>query len=189
MSDNDIARVYAASLVEFGQEKNLLVDFEEEIKCISELVSEDKSFHLFLSSPGILREKKKDLVDRVFKGKISDFIVNFLNVLIENDRLYLLDDICVAVVERIDRVVGRERVTVTVAETLDATLKSKIVATLKNTLKKEIIIHEVINKAIIGGIIIRIGDMVIDGSLANGLKKMKNTLLNSKVRSEAAYED
>ena len=189
MSDNDIARVYAASLVEFGQEKNLLIDFEEEIKFISELVTEDKSLHLFLSSPGIPRESKKDLVNKALRGKISDFMVNFLNVLIDNDRQSLLADICAAVVEKIDRVSGRERITITVADSIDEAMKNRIAATLKSTLKKDVIITEKINKSILGGIIIRIGDMVIDGSLAKDLKRIKNNLLNSKVRSEAAYED
>ncbi len=133
MSGNDIARVYAASLVEFGQEKNILVELEEEIKFISELISEDESLYMFLSSPGIPREKKKDLANRVFKGGISDFIVNFINVLIDNDRLSMLDEIREAVVERIDRVCGRARVTVTVSDTLDESLKNRIAAALKKS--------------------------------------------------------
>jgi len=56
-------------------------------------------------------------------------------------------------------------------------------------LGKEIIITEQVDESILGGIIIKINDLVIDGSLAKGLKNIRRNLLNSKVRSEMAYED
>jgi F-type H+-transporting ATPase subunit delta len=68
-------------------------------------------------------------------------------------------------------------------------LKNKLLAKLKDILKKDIILNEEIDKEILGGIIIKIGDTVIDGSLVKDLKNITNNMLNSKVRSELAYED
>ena len=89
----------------------------------------------------------------------------------------------------IDDVNNRQRVTIITSVDLDSTLKSKLTAKLKDVLKKEIIIKEEIDPSILGGIIIKVGDTVIDGSLAKDLRNIKNNLLNSKVRSEVAYED
>ncbi|MDR3237005.1 MAG: F0F1 ATP synthase subunit delta, partial [Spirochaetia bacterium] len=60
---------------------------------------------------------------------------------------------------------------------------------LKKKFNKDVIINEKTDKNILGGIIIKAGDLVIDGSLAENLKKIRYSLLNSKVRSEVAYED
>ena len=60
---------------------------------------------------------------------------------------------------------------------------------MKAKFKKEIILNEVVKSEILGGIIIKVGDTVIDGSLAKDLKNIKKNLLKSKVRSEVAYED
>jgi F-type H+-transporting ATPase subunit delta len=68
-------------------------------------------------------------------------------------------------------------------------LLDKIKLEVGKKLNKEIIITEQVDESILGGIIIKIGDLVIDGSLAKGLKNIRRNLLNSKVRSEMAYED
>ena len=68
-------------------------------------------------------------------------------------------------------------------------MREKITETLKSKFRKEIILDEIIDQKIIGGIVIRVGDLIIDASLAKDLKNIKEKLLISKVRSEAAYED
>ena len=65
----------------------------------------------------------------------------------------------------------------------------KISKDLGKKFDKTVIINEEIDESIIGGIILKIGDMVIDGSIAKDLIKIKEKLINSKVRSELAYED
>jgi F-type H+-transporting ATPase subunit delta len=152
-------------------------------------MTDNKDFRHFLTSPGITKDAKKDFIEKIFKGKLSDSIVNFLKVLIDNDRQSAIVEINEALAGLIDDVNNRQRVTIITSVDLDSTLKSKLAAKLKNIFKKEIIIKEEIDPSILGGIIIKVGDTVIDGSLAKDLRNIKNDLLNSKVRSEAAYED
>lgn len=189
MAANDIARVYASSLIDIGQEKKILPDIEEEIKFIAGMITENKDFRQFLVSPGITKDAKKDFIEKVFKGKLSDSIVNFLKVLVDNDRQSAIVEIYEALEGFIDDVNNRQRVTIITSVDLDSSLKSKLAAKLKDVFKKEIILKEEIDPSILGGIIIKVGDTVIDGSLAKDLRNIKNNLLNSKVRSEAAYED
>ncbi len=189
VSSNDIARVYASSLIEVGQEQNILSDLEEEMKFLSDLMADKADLSLFLGSPAIPRDAKKDFVDKVFKGKLSGYIVNFLKVLIENDRQSCIHDIYRAFMEQMDNVYNRQRVTVISSVPLDASLKSKLTEKMKGIIQKNVLLIEEIDPGILGGIIIKIGDRVIDGSLKKDLRNIRYNLLNCKVRSEAIYED
>lgn len=189
MAANDIARVYASSLVELGQEKKILSDIEEEIKFLADLVVENKELNLFLTSPGITKETKKGFIDKVFSGKLSDDMIHFLKVLIDNDRQSSIVGIHEAVIDIVNDINNLQEVTIITSDPMDSSVKTKMTARLKEVFKKEIILHEKTDKSILGGIIIKVGDTVIDGSLIKDLKNIKGNLLNSKVRSEMAYED
>lgn len=189
MATNELGRVYASSLVEIGQAKNQLAALEEEMKFVADLMADDQDFRKFLLSPGISKDAKKDFLVKVFGGQLSETMLNFLRVLIDNDRQDVITDIHEAMSEIIDRLSNRMRATITTSHSLEASLKEKILSGLKDKYKKDIIMEEKIDAGILGGIIIRIGDLVIDGSLSKDLRNIKSNLLNSKVRSEAVYED
>jgi F-type H+-transporting ATPase subunit delta len=181
--------VYAASLVQIGQEKGTLSQLEEEIGFVSSLIVTDRDFRQFLTSPSFSKERKKEFVQKVFQGNLSDDFINFLNVLIDNERQSALPDIYDAIKAMIDEANNRIRVTVVTPHGCEKATVDQITSELKNKYKKEIILNEVVKSDILGGIIIKIGDTVIDGSLAKDLKNINKNLINSKVRSEAAYED
>jgi F-type H+-transporting ATPase subunit delta len=115
--------------------------------------------------------------------------VNLLKLLIDNGRQTSIADIYEAFVEYNDNAHNRQRITVISQSSLDSSLLDKIKSEVGKKFGKEIIITEQVDASILGGIIIKIGDIVIDGSLAKGLKNIRSNLLNSKVRSELAYED
>jgi len=186
---NDVARVYASSLAELGKKNDSLEQYEEEIKFVADLVSGDSNLRNFFLSPGISRETKKIFLNKVFKNKLSDDIIYFLCVLIDNERQSSIGDMYDAMTEIVDNARNRQKATVTTCDGLDGSTIEKITGTLRDVFKKEIIINEQIDKGILGGIVIKVGDLVIDGSLARGLKNIRNSLLKSKVRSELAYED
>ena len=186
---NEVARVYASSLAEIGQEKNILNQLEEEMKFVTELLKEDRELNQFFTSPGFSKDSKKDFISKVFSGKLSESVVNLLNLLVENDRQAIVGDIYLALNKLIDEANNRKEVTIVSCEKLDESSIDNIKAKLKDKLNKDIVINEEIDKSILGGIIIKIDDLVIDGSLSKGLKNIRKNLLNSKVRSEVAYED
>ena len=189
MAVNEVARVYASSLIEVGQENKVLEQIDEEVKFINEIFSDDRELRLFINSPGFAKESKKEFLDKIFSGKLSDYTLNFLKLLIENDRQSEINEIYIALSGLIDEINNRKKVTLITRESLDKNTLKKIQDNLKDKLKKDIIIIEEIDESILGGIIIKIDDLVIDGSLAKDLKNIRNDLLNSKVRSDVAYED
>jgi F-type H+-transporting ATPase subunit delta len=189
VAGNDIARVYATSLLEIGQDKNVLAQLEEELGFVSSLLKEDNEFSNYLTSPGFTKESKKEFIGKVFSDKLSDYIINFLYVLIEHGRQSVIPEINTAFNGLLDEANNRMRVDVVSTVKLESATLDKIIGELKKKYNKDIIVSEKIDEKILGGIIIEIGDLVIDGSLASNLKKIKYNLLNSKVRSDMAYED
>lgn len=189
MAANEVARVYASALLDIGQERKILSQLEEELGFIVKLLDDDRDLVLFFNAPGVTKDSKKDFVDRIFKGELSEISVNFLKTLIDNNRQLSIKDIHEALIELIDELNNRQRVRVVSSSSLTAEASKKIKDALEKKFNKEIIIEQVVDETIIGGIVIKIGDLVIDGSLAKDLRNIKELLLSSKVRSEAAYED
>jgi F-type H+-transporting ATPase subunit delta len=186
---NEVSRVYAGALLELGKENNLLQQIGEELGALSQLLREDAEFRVYCKTPGISKDSKKNFLDKVFQGKFSDIIVNFLKVLVDNGRLADLDSIHETFLEFLDVESSRIRVMITGSSKLDDALMAKVKSALAAKFKKEIIIEEKVDTSILGGVIIRIGDTIIDGSLVKDLNNIRRNLLSSKVRSEAAYED
>ncbi len=189
MAGKNIAKLYASSLVEISHKGNILAQVEEEIQYIHELFSENAELFGFFTARGISKVRKRNIVKNVFGDNLGKFTVNLLNIMIDNDReseiLKLRDEFK----EEIDRIKNIQKVTIVSSTELSSQIKDKVINIFKEKLKKDISLQENTDSAILGGIIIKYDDLVIDGSLAKDLKKLKNNLLNSKIGSEVAYED
>jgi len=186
---SNVQNVYASALFEIGVDNNLLIQFEEELGVVSDILAEEGDLKLYLDSQGISKESKKSFISRVFSGNLNDFLVNFIKVTIDNDRQHLISGIYYSLIQMIDVEMNRQRVTIISSIKLDESILERIKDAVAKTLAKNIIIDELIDELILGGIIIKIGDLVIDGSLAKDLQNMKKKLLYCKVRSDGIYED
>ncbi len=186
---NEVARVYAGALLEIGKEQNILDQVAEELKFIIDLLKEDADFLHYMKAPGFTKESKKSLIDKVFKNQLSDIIINFFSVLIDNDRHSIIEEVYESLSQLLDVEKNRLRVKVISSTKLEESVLSKVQSALQDKFKKQIILEEKVDQSIIGGIIIRIGDLIIDGSISKDLKNIREKLLLSKVRSEVAYED
>jgi len=189
VASNEVGSVYAGALLELAQSEDVVSQVEEELAFVAELARSDRDLMIYLNSPGISSESKKAFIDKAFSGELSEIIVNFLKVLIDNDRQSDIPSINEAMVVLIDDINNRQRVTLISSSKLEDELKNKIIKTLEDKLQKSIVVDETVDESILGGIVIKIGDLMIDGSLVNDLQKLREKLINSKVRSEVAYED
>ena len=189
MAGNNIARVYATALFDAAREKNIQEQLHEELEFVVELFSTNEDFRLYMTSPGFSKGIKKNFVEKVFSDNLSEYIVNFLHVLIENGRQSELPMINTVFGDLVNELNGRMRVEVLSVSKLDSEILENIKRVLKAKFNKDVIVDEKTDDSILGGVIIKAGDMVIDGSLFENLKKIRYNLLNSKVRSEVAYED
>ena len=189
VKDRKVANIYAGALLEIGQENNTLERIEEELNFLSGLFSEDKRLMQFLNTPGITIASKKDFVDKVLKDRLSDVSMNFLKLLIDNGRQSIIQSVHELLIGLIDQVYNRQRVVVVTSGKLEKGTLGELRDLLREKYEKEIILQEEIDESILGGIILKIGDLIVDGSLANDLRNIEKSLLRRKVRSESSYED
>ncbi len=186
---NEVSRVYAGALLEIGLESKSLFQLQEELSFIVDLLSSDSDFENFLNAPVIPRQTKKNFINKIFKDKLSEDTVGFLDVLLDNDRQKFLKDIYHSFVEQIDAANKRQRIKLISSVKLNEKMLGDIKSVMSKKFNKDISIEETVDESIIGGFIIEINDRIIDGSVANSLKNIKQKLLKSKVSSGVAYED
>lgn len=189
MADKNIARIFAESLSEIGKSKNILPDLENELGTVTGLFYEEKELDGYFNSHDIPRQKKKEFIEKLFSGKLSDYVINMLKSTIGFNCINDLNEIYNEFIKQVDLIQNRQRVTVTTRFELDDSMRKNIKSALSKKLNKEIILDETIDENILGGIIIKISDLLIDGSIANQLKRIKKNLIISKVGSNGAYED
>ena len=186
---NEVSRVYAGALLEIGLETKNIPLLEEELSLVVELLSDDNNLGEFLNAPVIPRHIKKNFINKIFNDKLSVDTVGFLNVLVDNDRQNYIEDIHQSFIEQIDAVNKRQRIKLISSVKLNEKILGDIKAVLSKKLNKDISIEEEVDESIIGGFVIEINDRIIDGSVANSLKNMRDRLLKCKVASGVAYED
>lgn len=163
------AITYANSLIEADNNYDKIL---KDLQSVSEIVQESKDFAEIMSNPTIATQIKNEIVNEIFDNKISDKVINFIKILADKKRFSELDEITEAYSNKVDEINNVKRVEVISAVELSTTQKEKAIEKLQNRLKKNVIVNWTQNKDIIGGLIIKIDDNVIDNSLKNKLEKL-----------------
>jgi F-type H+-transporting ATPase subunit delta len=142
-----------------------------------------------LASGFIHAEEKVKIVDRTFSGHVSPLVLNFLRVLAQHERLESLRDIVHSAREQYAVMRGLVRVEVTTATQLSNELAAKIKEQLRSTLGGEPVLVPRIRPELIGGIVLRVGDAVYDGSVAAQLADVRGRIINRSVHEIQSRRD
>jgi F-type H+-transporting ATPase subunit delta len=189
VADKEAAKIYAGVLLDIGVENKILPRIEEELGNVSGIFSSEKDLMLFLTAPVISKVKKKDLINRLFSDKYCPDIINFLKVLIDNDRQAIVPEIYRQFTRLTDQISNRQRIKIITSAALDKDTLKRIEKSISEKLKKTVITETEVDKSILGGIIIRIDDKLIDGSIAKDLNRIRKKLIERQIGSGMAYED
>ena len=181
MRDETVARSYAETLFDLAQRHEGLEVFGEGIKLVEELLDQDPSFRLFLETPRIAATDKKSVIRKAFGGELPEQLVRFLLVTVDKRRQRLLRDISVQYHALLDEHEGRTHVEVTVARPVDDATKDLLAQRLAGLVGKTAIPHVRVRPDILGGIIVRTGDTIYDGSVRRQLDGMRRQLLKAKL--------
>jgi F-type H+-transporting ATPase subunit delta len=170
-----IATVYVnAYLDAAGQESAGAA--EELISFVDDVLASQSDFSQLLCGTSLGQDDKIQLIDRIVAGRATPQFTNFLKVLARHDRLALLPTIRQLAEAEFERRAGKRRVSVTsAAEISDQTLDS-IRSTLRSSLSIEPILETRVDSTLIGGLVIRVGDTVYDGSLKTQIKQLRARL-------------
>lgn len=175
------ARVYARSLFEMAEKQGGQSAIEESISDLEEIVDLARSnaqFAELLSSPSVSTKDRAASLDKIFKGRVNDLTYRFLHVLNDKGRIGRLPSITAAFDSEVQAKFGRVEVDVFTAQPVDADLLRTMKDRLGQVMGKEVVLHPYTDANMLGGVKFRIGDQLIDASLATRLRKMKDQLDN-----------
>ena len=180
MIQESLVEGYAQALFEVAVEKGDTGDIEKDMDGVKELLSANKEFRSILYHPSITKTDKKDIVDKVIVSQCSSkWVKNLLCVLIDKRRERILDYLPDAYKGVAGRIRGVVPVKVQTAIPLTEDRLGKLKKNLEKLTNKKVEIETEVNKDIIGGMIIRIENKIIDGSITNHLKNLKKSLLKT----------
>ena len=175
-----IARNYAQALMGLsGSDLGLQETYLREIKSINELINNVKEAKQVLENPGITKDEKKKLVE-TFQHNISATVVNFLYLLIDKNRFNILSEIQDELTKLVNKAKGIVIAEVYSTKELDSSTANMIVETLRRSVStddvKEIKIDQRVDPLLIGGLKVKINDLVYDGSIKERLDNIKRRL-------------
>ncbi len=177
MRDSTIARNYAEALVTLAQRAGDLDGWGRMIEDVAQLVTNDIKVRRFLESPRVPVTAKKEILRKAFQDTMPRLMVRFLEALVQNRRQLLIPEISAEYATLVDETLGRVRAEVTLARDPQPGELEAIAASLSKTLGRTAVAHVRVNPDIIGGVIVRVGDYVKDGSVRRRLGVLKSKLV------------
>lgn len=184
MRRHPVTGAYAEALLAIAEEQKKSDEFGEELGSLQGIFVQSRDLRILFESPKVPRAEKVALLDRVFGGKVSTPVLNLLKTLVERGRQTLFPEICVVFSEKLDEARGRTHVTITSASALSDELRDRIVAAIGQKTGRTVVSAERVDEDLLGGVKIRIGDTVIDGSIRTRLNKMREALAAPRIGSE-----
>lgn len=166
--------VYAKALLGFGQKSGKTDSLIDELGGVVGAVNALPKFKSALESPRISIEGKSAMIDKAFGGKISKELSNFLKIVGSKGRFDCLSTVLGSAKKMHDEMSGRVEATVTTAEAIDDSVRQKISDQLAKALGKDVNLTPIVSPDIIGGMIVRVGDTVYDGSVTSQLSQVRS---------------
>ena len=168
---------YALALYQVAEEKGKVKEYLGDLRAICDLIDNNSDFKAVIKHPQISTKKKKETFIKIFKGNIDEELLSFLLILIEKDRIaYIREKL--NEMEKIH--LERENTLIAVVKTAVPMLENEAKALKENLEKKydkKIIMTTEVDKTILGGVFVRVGNDVIDGTVRSKLDEMKDIML------------
>lgn len=176
MSENTtIARPYAQAVFEQAVEEGNIAQWSSLLKLLAKIVS-DPLMRRLLTDPRVSKAQLQDILTELCGGQLSATGINFIKVLVQASRLKYVAQISALFEKHWADKEGRIDINVITAYELDPEQKTRITAVMAKRLDKQVSISSLVDQSLIGGMIIRAGDSVIDASLRGRLNELRKTL-------------
>lgn len=177
MRDATIARNYAEALLELARRADDPAGWGKLIRDVANGIRQDLTLQRFLESPKISEAEKNEIFFQALGDRVPRHFLRFLQTLVRKRRQMLIPEISNEYDKLLDVHEGRVHATVTVAREASAEDESIIARQLSRVVGKTVVPHVNVNPAILGGIVVRIGDTVMDGSVRRRLSRLRNRML------------
>lgn len=180
-----VSKTYGDALFGLAVEENRVDEFAAEVEVIRNVLEENGDFEKVLAHPEISKEQKLQLVEMVFKGQVSDELTGFLRIVVTKDRYRDLKEIFTYFTAQVKEYKKIGVAQVTSAVELSADQKNKIEKKLLATTDyKEMEISYKVDESVIGGLLIRIGDRIVDSTIRSRLTALTGSLMKISLEAE-----
>ncbi len=168
-----LEKTYADALFQLAVEDNSLDETYKELNQITDIFKDNADYLKVLCVPTVNAKDKLESLSKVFEGKISVFLYNFLGVLIDKNRISLIHKINSEFTDMYNDKNGILEVIVTTINPLNLTIKEKLIKKLELISSKSIILIEIIDPSILGGIVLSYKNTQIDASVKSKLDNIR----------------
>jgi F-type H+-transporting ATPase subunit delta len=177
MREPTIAKNYAEALLDLAQKDGDLAKWGRLIDQVSNAMQSDAKLNQFLESPRVAAAEKNRIFAQALEGQVPQPFLRFLQALIRNRRQMLIPQVATQFHTLVDVVENRVHAAVTVAKPASEADQKLIADRLTKVVGKQVVPHFYVNPAIIGGVVARVGDTVLDGSVRKRLATLKSRML------------
>jgi ATP synthase F1 delta subunit len=174
----DAARVYAEALFAAGEDKGKINELQDQLGRFADAVDADRELQVFLFSPYLSSQDKKEGLARAVTGAEPEF-ANFLELLVEKGRMPEIFRIRREYEELWKKANRRLDVTVTSAIELDPSVVGKIGEEVERQTGEKVELSSEVDDGILGGIVLRVGNMVLDASIRTRLEKLRKSVASA----------
>ena len=173
-----VGATYGEALFELAVEEGREEELMNEVILLRELLSENPDFGKLMNHPKVLKEDKLEVLESVFKGRVSEELVGFLHLIVSKDRYGEIDSILDYFIDEVKQVKGIGVAYVATALDLSEAKKKEVEQKLLSTTSfTRMEMHYQVDESLIGGMVIRIGDRVVDSSIRSKLSGLERELL------------
>lgn len=177
---SQVANRYAQALFDLAVESDVADTMYSQIEDLSNVIYQNKELYSVLRSPLITKDDKKKVIDSIFEEKLDRYTLNFIKVLVDNDRTTEIKN----VVEEYKKLLNErnnilEGVAITAIEMDKENLRA-LEEKLSLKYNKKVILENKIDESIIGGVVVKIGNEEIDSSVRNRLNTLRESLIEVK---------
>lgn len=175
-----VAKRYAKALFEVALGQQQVAQVEEQLNLVSETLKSNPEFDKLLRHPNLDTSAKVGMLHNVFQGGVSESVLNTISLLIERGRASILTSLTDEYVKIANETLGQAKAIVTSPAPLSEREQAEIAARFSELTGKTIKLENVINPALLGGLQVRIGDRLYDGSLSGKLNRLSQSLSASQ---------
>jgi F-type H+-transporting ATPase subunit delta len=174
MADIRVASRYVKSLIGLAVEQGVLEEVHRDMLAFELVCKESRAFSMMLRSPVIRHEKKRDILEKIFTGKVNPLTLAIMDILTRKNREPLLQAIAKEFHNAYNEYKGISKASITTTIPMDQELRTKIENIVKKLSDKKLVeIDEKTDPSLIGGFVLNVGDRQIDASIKSKLEKLK----------------
>ncbi len=173
---------YARALLEAAREKGKIEILQSQSGELLKLLEETEDLEVLLNSPQISTSRKKEFIQNLIGGELEGELLNFILLLIDRERQGRLQDILRLFIRLGDRERNIVKARVYTVELLEEKEKDMLRENLSRALNKTVIIENRIDRGILGGIKVKAGNVLLDGSLQGRLDELKQHMKKAKLQ-------